>query len=129
MSPDNHHSRLMSRLYDKKASRSATVWLYAGCAYLIVQFFVLAKMVWVDFNWDIMEPVTYFVTLGTLIGGYIFFVFAKKDYTYLELENRMTDKKLRKLYLANRFNWQQWNAVRNRIQELRVDLKLPAADI
>lgn len=119
----------MSRLYDKKASSSATVWLYAGCAYLIVQFFVLAKMVWVDFNWDIMEPVTYFVTLGTLIGGYIFFVFAKKDYTYLELENRMTDKKLRKLYLANRFNWQQWNAVRNRIQELRVDLKLPAADI
>jgi hypothetical protein len=66
-------------------------------------------MVWVDFNWDIMEPISYFVGLGTTIGAYWYFILFKQDYTYDVLEEREKLKKLRKLYIKNEFDWNRWN--------------------
>jgi hypothetical protein len=75
-------------------------------------------MVWVDFNWDIMEPISYFVGLATTIGAYWYFILFKEDYTYDVLEEREKLKKLRKLYIANEFNWKRWNALRQEVTHL-----------
>lgn len=79
-------------------------------------------MVWIDFNWDIMEPVTYFVTLGGTIIGYMFFVLFKVEYTYMALKERQVNKNLRKLYLKNEFPWTRWNELDQRIHALVHDL-------
>ena len=97
--------------YDAIARKHASKLMFALFAYLLVQFGVLADMVWIDFNWDIMEPITYFVTLTTVIGGFSFFIKSKRDYTYPALSQRFANSKLRKLYIENRFNWQTWNAL------------------
>ena len=97
--------------YDKIAYKHANKMMYALFAYLLVQFGVLADMVWIDFNWDIMEPITYFVTLTTVIGGFSFFIRSKSDYTYPALAQRIANSKLRKLYIANRFNYQAWSSL------------------
>jgi hypothetical protein len=34
-----------------------------------VQFGLLARLTWWEYSWDIMEPITYFVTYGTSMGG------------------------------------------------------------
>jgi len=95
--------------YDISATKSADRWMKGAGVYLIVQFVILARMVWIDFNWDIMEPVTYFVTLGGTIIGYLFFVLFKVEYTYMALKERQIKKNLRKLYLKNEFAWPRWN--------------------
>lgn len=98
-------------VYDEIARKHAKKVMYALFAYMLVQFGVLADMVWIDFNWDIMEPITYFVTLTTLIGGFTFFIRSKTDYTYPALAQRIANSKLRKLYIANRFNYQAWSSL------------------
>lgn len=97
--------------YDVVARKHANKVMFALFTYLVLQFGVLADMVWIDFNWDIMEPITYFVTLTTLIGGFSFFVRSKIDYTYPALAHRIANSKLRKLFIANRFPYQAWSAL------------------
>jgi hypothetical protein len=105
---------MFKEFYDKIAELYATRVLALIGIYLAIQFSVLARMVWIDFNWDIMEPVTYFVTLGTLIFGFAFFTLTKSDYTYPALKERIVKRKLRALYLKNRFNWKRWNSLYQR---------------
>jgi hypothetical protein len=47
-----------------------------------VQFGVLARLTWWEYSWDIMEPVTYFVTYGTGIAAYAYFVLTKQEYLF-----------------------------------------------
>jgi len=97
--------------YDAAAKKYANRFMHGLFFYLVFQFGVLADMVWIDFNWDIMEPITYFVTLTTVIGGFSFFIRSKQDYTYPALAQRFANSKLRKLYIANRFNWKAWHSL------------------
>eukprot|EP01127_Copromyxa_protea_P002977 TRINITY_DN12881_c0_g1_i1.p1 TRINITY_DN12881_c0_g1~~TRINITY_DN12881_c0_g1_i1.p1 ORF type:complete len:372 (-),score=62.50 TRINITY_DN12881_c0_g1_i1:25-1140(-) len=106
------------RLYDKKAQTYANRSMYGIFGYLVGQFSVLAHMVWVDFNWDIMEPVTYFVFLTTMIVGYTFFVKFSQEFTYDALKDRQRKKALRRLYLSNDFNWRRWKALDSEVGDL-----------
>lgn len=54
-------------------------WLaWAGLGLMSVQFGILARLTWWEYSWDIMEPVTYFVTYGTVIATYAYFVVTKE---------------------------------------------------
>lgn len=109
---------------DAQAERYATWILRLGFVGICAQFFILSEMVWVYFNWDIMEPVTYFVFLSTLIIGYTFFLMSKIDYTYPALARRVANRRLRELYLKSNFNWAKWNAYHQRIAELKKQIGL-----
>jgi hypothetical protein len=43
-----------------------------------VQFGILARLTWWEYSWDIMEPVTYFVTYGTAMAAYAYYVITKQ---------------------------------------------------
>jgi len=103
---------------DAHAKKRAKLWMYGALAYLGIQFSILAKMVWIDFNWDIMEPITYYVGVFTLLGGFTFFVLYGEDYTYRALEKRQEMLALKKVYLSQEFNWQKWNKLHQRVQLL-----------
>jgi len=45
---------------------SSLTWV--GLGLMSVQFGILARLTWWEYSWDIMEPVTYFVTYGTAIA-------------------------------------------------------------
>jgi len=104
---------------DVRAKKSAKVWMLGGLVYLVAQFGILARMVWIDFNWDIMEPISYFVSLSTLMLGYIFFVLYREEYTYAGLEKRQRLKALRKLYINEEFNWKRWNELNQEVQKIK----------
>jgi hypothetical protein len=57
-----------------------------------VQFGVLARLTWWEYSWDIMEPVTYFVTYGTGIAAYAYFVLTKQEYLFNDV-GRCNDNK------------------------------------
>lgn len=51
---------------------------WAGLGLMSVQFGILARLTWWEYSWDIMEPVTYFVTYGTAMAAYAYFVLTKE---------------------------------------------------
>lgn len=58
-------------------------WLaWAGLGLMSVQFGILARLTWWEYSWDIMEPVTYFVTYGTAMAAYSYYVLTKEVITF-----------------------------------------------
>jgi len=96
-------------ILDHKAVRSANRWIFVSGAYMIGQAAVLARLTWWEFSWDIMEPITYFITFATGILGWIYFAVSKQEYTYQNLRDRMAAKKRSKLYASYGFNLERFN--------------------
>lgn len=61
-----------------KAKRRSTALSWFGLALMGAQFGVLARLTWWEYSWDIMEPVTYFITYGTTIAMYAYFVLTRQ---------------------------------------------------
>lgn len=55
---------------------SRVVW--TGLALLSVQGGALAWLTWWVYSWDVMEPVTYFITYATSIGAFAYYVLTKQ---------------------------------------------------
>lgn len=62
----------------RKAERRTTWVLWGGMAYMATQFGILARLTWWEYSWDIMEPVTYFITYGTAMAMYAYFVLTRQ---------------------------------------------------
>lgn len=60
------------------AARRSNWLAWAGLGLMSVQFGILARLTWWEYSWDIMEPVTYFVTYGTAMACYAYFVLTKE---------------------------------------------------
>ncbi|XP_078658847.1 calcium uniporter protein, mitochondrial-like [Branchiostoma floridae x Branchiostoma belcheri] len=45
---------------------------------MALQFGVLARLTWWEYSWDIMEPVTYFITYGTAMAAYAYFAVTRQ---------------------------------------------------
>lgn len=60
------------------AQRKGTIMSWVGLGLMSVQFGILARLTWWEYSWDIMEPVTYFVTYGTAMAAYSYFVLTKQ---------------------------------------------------
>ena len=62
----------------EKANKRTSFMIWGGMAFMAVQFGFLARLTWWEYSWDIMEPVTYFVTYGTSMAMYAYFVLTKQ---------------------------------------------------
>jgi hypothetical protein len=61
---------------------------WVGLGLMSVQFGILARLTWWEYSWDIMEPVTYFVTYGTAMLCYAYFVLTKQEYVLPQVADR-----------------------------------------
>lgn len=60
------------------AQRKSNWLAWAGLGLMSVQFGILARLTWWEYSWDIMEPVTYFVTYGTAMACYAYYVLTRE---------------------------------------------------
>ena len=42
-----------------------------------------------ELSWDVMEPVAYFVSLGTALLAYFYFLVTKESFDYKPLQQRL----------------------------------------
>nr|CAD7427298.1 unnamed protein product [Timema monikensis] len=63
---------------DHLSNRRTNVLTWVGLGLMSVQFGILARLTWWEYSWDIMEPITYFVTYGTAMAAYSYYVLTKQ---------------------------------------------------
>uniref|UniRef100_A0A2K5RY99 Calcium uniporter protein n=1 Tax=Cebus imitator TaxID=2715852 RepID=A0A2K5RY99_CEBIM len=91
----------------RKAEKRTTLVLWGGLAYMATQFGILARLTWWEYSWDIMEPVTYFITYGSAMAMYACFVMTRQEYVYPE----------------SRFDLEKYNQLKDAIAQAEMDLK------
>ncbi|XP_066549881.1 calcium uniporter protein, mitochondrial isoform X2 [Amia ocellicauda] len=107
----------------RKAERRTTWVLWGGLAYMATQFGVLARLTWWEYSWDIMEPVTYFITYGSAMFMYAYFVLTRQEYLYPDARDRQYLLFFHKGVKKNRFDVDKYNQLKDAIAEAELDLK------
>ncbi|GBL91611.1 Calcium uniporter protein, mitochondrial [Araneus ventricosus] len=106
-----------------KAQRKSTALSWLGLALMGAQFGVLARLTWWEYSWDIMEPVTYFITYGTTIAMYAYFVLARQEYVLPDVNDRQTLFGFHKFAHKSGLDVQRYNNLKDSIAQVEEDLR------
>lgn len=109
---------LMS-LSDRRTSMLS--WL--GLGLMGMQFGVLARLTWWEYSWDIMEPVTYFITYGTTMAMYAYFVVTRQDYNLPEVRDRQFLISFYKFARRQGMDVARYNRLRQEMSQIEEDLR------
>jgi len=102
--------------------RTSTItWL--GLGLMSIQFGILARLTWWEYSWDIMEPVTYFVTYGTAIAGYAYFVMTRQEFLYPDAKDRQRLLTFHKKARKHRWDVERYNTLTQSINNVEADLR------
>ncbi len=104
---------------DEKALRRANRMIALGVVGLSSQFAILARLTWWELNWDIMEPITYFITFGTGVFAFAFYISRKQAYTFYALREVFFQRSLGKAMVRSGFDREKYRALHQRLSELK----------
>ncbi|XP_043273947.1 calcium uniporter protein, mitochondrial isoform X2 [Venturia canescens] len=109
---------------EASAERRANIQPWLGLVAMAVQFGILARLTWWEYSWDIMEPVTYFVTYGTGMICYIYFILTRQEYMLPDVLNRRYLVVLHKRAKKMGLDLNHYNALKEQAYELETTLKI-----
>nr|XP_017028829.1 calcium uniporter protein, mitochondrial isoform X4 [Drosophila kikkawai] len=107
----------------KKAARRTNFMTWMGLGLMSVQFGILARLTWWEYSWDIMEPVTYFVTYGTTMAMYAYYCVTKKEYIMEHVKNREYSLTLYRNAKKLQFDVDHYNELKRKSAELEYNLR------
>ncbi|XP_012229852.2 calcium uniporter protein, mitochondrial isoform X2 [Linepithema humile] len=106
------------------ASKRANFFVWTFLIMMSIQFGALARLTWWEYSWDIMEPVTYFVTYGTTMMWFIYYLVTRQEYMLPDVLNRrhliVLHRRARKIGL----DLNLYNSLKERAYELETTLKI-----
>jgi len=103
--------------------RRTNVMTWLGLGLMSVQFGILARLTWWEYSWDIMEPVTYFVTYGTAMAAYAYFCITKQEYQYGDVRDRTYLLTIHRRAQKSQFDVDKYNTLKRQINEIEFDLR------
>lgn len=106
------------------AARRANLSAWAGLVMMSVQFGILARLTWWEYSWDIMEPVTYFVTYGTAMLCYVYFLLTRQEYMLPDALHRQLLVGFHKKAKKVGFDLARYNLLKDQAYELETTLKI-----
>lgn len=97
--------------------------LVGGMVAMAAQYGVLARLTWWEYSWDIMEPVTYFITAGYAIAGYGYFLLTQQEYIYPAARDRVYLRFFYKQAKKQNFNVEKYNELVKEIERTEASLR------
>lgn len=114
---------------DVLAHRGAQRVAIGGFGILSVWWYSVYKLTFeTDLGWDTMEPVTYLVSLSTLMGGYLWFLYHNREISYKSALDFTISARQRKLYEKHNIDLQLWETLIDEGKTLRREIKGIAAE-
>ncbi|XP_039094727.1 calcium uniporter regulatory subunit MCUb, mitochondrial [Hyaena hyaena] len=108
---------------EARSEAKASGLLWAGLALLSVQGGALAWLTWWVYSWDIMEPVTYFITFANSMVFFAYFIVTRQDYTYSAVKSRQFLHFFHKKSQQQHFDVVQYNKLKEDLAEATESLK------
>ncbi|KAL1461673.1 hypothetical protein WDU94_013545 [Cyamophila willieti] len=108
-------------LLELNAGRHANLVKWVGLGMMGVQFGILARLTWWEYSWDIMEPVTYFVTFGTAMGVYAYHAIIKHPIQKVYLDRLYLNEVYKRAKTVG-FPLDEYNGLKKECARLEHDL-------
>jgi len=106
---------------EKEASRN--IWI--GGSLPVGCLVILFRMTYWEFSWDIVEPISFFVsTMGPIAFFYVWFATNKEDFTLAGWRQQMVESAQMNLYRARGFDLARYNLVVQAIAECKEDIRV-----
>ncbi|XP_069782756.1 calcium uniporter protein, mitochondrial-like isoform X2 [Narcine bancroftii] len=114
--------QIKSQLFLKAEAKSNRL-MWTGLALMSTQAGALAWLTWWVYSWDIMEPVTYFITYGSSMAFYAYFLLTRQDWVYNEIKDRQGLHYFHRSAKRRRFDVEKYNQLKEEIAEVEEDLR------
>lgn len=114
---------------DALAHRGAQRVAMGGFGVLVFWWYLVYRLTFeTDLGWDTMEPVTYLVSLSTLMGGYLWFLYHNREVSYRSALDFTISKRQQRLYQMKGVDLQRWESLIDEANSLRREIKTIAAE-
>jgi len=91
---------------------------------LVGQIILFGRLTWWDYDWGVMEPVTYFTSVvETVIAGFIFYILNRKEYENTTARELLKQRHFNKLCKKHDFDLQYYNSLKQRIEEIKQSIE------
>ncbi|XP_067993554.1 calcium uniporter regulatory subunit MCUb, mitochondrial isoform X1 [Melanerpes formicivorus] len=114
--------QMKARIMDSADAKTSRL-LWIGLALMSTQGGALAWLTWWVYSWDIMEPVTYFITYGSAMAFYAYFVLTKQDYIYTDAKDRQFLHYFYRKSKTQHFNVERYNKLKEDLAEAEESLR------
>ncbi|XP_072051348.1 calcium uniporter protein, mitochondrial-like [Amphiura filiformis] len=106
-----------------RAQKKSNYVVWGGLAYMGLQFGFLARLTWWEYSWDIVEPITYFVTYGAGIFFYMYFVLTRQEFLYPDAQDRVYLTNFHKFAKKKKLDVEKYNEIRDRMNQIEKDIQ------
>jgi hypothetical protein len=110
-------------LIDAKVLRSSTTFLVSNLAFLSAQFAILFKWVFFTFDWNLVEPVTYFLGYTVVWAGIVFYCQTGRNFTYDDIVEVLEDRRRAKLCAKLKFDYDMYMALVQELEQAKEELQ------
>ncbi|KAJ8022999.1 Calcium uniporter protein, mitochondrial [Holothuria leucospilota] len=108
---------------DQKAASRTNFLVWGGLGYMGFQFGLLARLTWWEYSWDIVEPITYFVTYGTALAMYAYYVLTRQEYLFPDARDRQYLLFFHKYAKRKQMDVEKYNKLKYQMAQVELDLE------
>ncbi|KAG8345768.1 putative Mitochondrial calcium uniporter [Trypanosoma vivax] len=91
------------------------VWASVLC-FVAAELAIISRLTFFDFNWDVMEPITYFLGSGTSLLFFVYFLRYGYPLTCTGHDQRMAAARVKR-YAPKSFDWGKYEELCRRVEE------------